>query len=199
MKRVYTLLFNGYADWELGYVLPELRRFGKLEITTVGFDRTPVRSMGGLQVSIDRSLSEIDLEDVLIFIIPGGTMWEGDYPVSEINDLLVRLEKANIPIGAICAAATVLARAGVLRDRKHSGNSMTYMSSKVPGYSGQDGYTDALSTRDNHVITASGLGAIEFAMDIFEELEITTPEMREIWFNGMKHGQYPDHVEIPHT
>ena len=26
MKKAYVLLFNGYADWEIGYVLAELRR-----------------------------------------------------------------------------------------------------------------------------------------------------------------------------
>lgn len=28
MSRAYVLIFDGYADWEIGYVLAELRRFG---------------------------------------------------------------------------------------------------------------------------------------------------------------------------
>jgi putative intracellular protease/amidase len=199
MSSVYTLLFNGYADWEIGNVLPELRRFGKLDTVTVGFTDSPVISMGGLRVSPDLALSQIDIQDILIFLIPGGNMWEGDYPIAEIEDFLRRLEKVGIPIGAICAATTVLARAGILRNRKHTSNSFNYISSKVPNYSDRAYYTNSLSTCDKHIITASGLGAVEFAMDIFNELQVMTTEMREIWFNAMKNGQYPDNIEIPHA
>ncbi|MCP4460905.1 MAG: thiamine biosynthesis protein ThiJ [Cytophagales bacterium] len=199
MARVYTLLFNGYADWEIGNVLPELRRFGKLDIVTVGFTDNPVISMGGLRVSPDLVLSQIDIQDILIFLIPGGEMWEGDYPIAEIEDFLRRLEKIGIPIGAICAATTVLARAGILQNRKHTSNSLNYISSKVPNYSAHAYYTNSLSTCDKHVITASGLGYVEFAMDIFNELQVMTPEMGEVWFNAMKNGQYPDNIEIPHA
>jgi len=199
MARVYTLLFNGYADWELGNVLPELRRFGKLDIVTAGFNDNPVTSMGGLRVSVDFTLSQIEIEDILMFILPGGNMWENEYPFADINTFLIRLEKAGIPIGAICAATTVLARAGILCNRKHTSNSINYISSKVPDYSNHAGYTHALSTRDKHVITASGVGAVEFAMDVFDELQVMTDEMKAVWFNAMRSGQYPDNIEIPNV
>jgi len=79
MKKAYTLLFDGYADWELGYVLPELRRIGKIDVVTVGFTDNPVVSMGGLRVIPEKVLSKVNIEDVLIFILPGGHMWEGTY------------------------------------------------------------------------------------------------------------------------
>ena len=48
MSRAYTLIFDGYADWELGHVLAELRRYGNVEVETVGFsDKTvtlPIRN-----------------------------------------------------------------------------------------------------------------------------------------------------------
>ena len=47
MSRAYTLLFNGYADWELGHALAELRRYGKVEVVSVGFSEEVVVSMGG--------------------------------------------------------------------------------------------------------------------------------------------------------
>lgn len=199
MKRVFTLLFDGYADWELGHVLPELRRFGKFDIVTVGFDNSPVTSMGGLKVAVDLTLSQVNINDIRLFLIPGGNMWEGEYPVAEIETFLTQLEKASIPIGVICAATTVAAKAGILRNRKHTSNSLNYILSKVPGYAGHADYTGTLSTRDKHVITASGLGSVEFAMDVFDELQVMSPEMKKIWFDGMKHGRYPDNVKIPHA
>lgn len=74
--RAYVLLFDGYADWEIGHVLAELRRFGKVEVVTLGFANTAVTSMGGLRVLPSMSIAEIDIQDVLVFIIPGGYMWE---------------------------------------------------------------------------------------------------------------------------
>ncbi len=195
MSRAYTLLFDGYADWELGHVLAELRRYGKVEVVSVGFSNKVVVSMGGLRVIPDKPISEIDIQDVLIFILPGGYMWEGSYPKAEIEQLLHRLENTKIPIAAICAATTAVARAGLLRGRKHTSNSLDYLSKMVPEYSEGTNYIDSLSTRDQHIVTASGLGSIEFTMEIFNELDLETPEMRAIWYEAFKHGKYPESAE----
>ena len=195
MSRVYTLLFDGYADWELGHVLAELRRHGKVEVVTVGFSDKTVTSMGGLRVIPDKSIAEIDIQDLLIFIIPGGYMWEGSYPKNEIERLLHRLEDAQKPIAAICAATTVLARAGLLKDRKHTSNSLSYLSTMVPEYTDNANYISALAIRDQHIITASGLGSIEFTMEIFSELNLAAPEMLAIWYDAFKHGKFPENIE----
>jgi putative intracellular protease/amidase len=195
MSRAYALIFDGYADWELGHVLAELRRFGQIEVVTVGFSDQVVVSMGGLRVVPDLSIPRVDLDDVRIFILPGGHLWEGTYPRTEIEPLLHRLEQAGIPIAAICAATTAVARAGLLGDRAHTSNSLGYLSKMVPGYSGGDSYVDSLATRDQRIITASGLGSIEFTMEILEELEVATPELRSIWHQAFKHGRYPESVD----
>jgi len=195
MKTAHVLLFDGYADWELGNVLAELRRLGKVEVKTAGFSVEPVVSMGGLRVLPDTLLSRVILDDVLVFLLPGGYMWEGSYPRKEIDEFLNRCEKREIPIAAICAATTVLARAGILRGRKHTSNSISYLSKMVPGYSEHSNYVDSLSARDRHVITASGLGPIDFTMEILNELDLSTPEMRSVWYGAFKTGKYPDHIE----
>ncbi len=195
MSRAYTLLFDGFADWELGHTLAELRRYGKVEVVPVGFSDKTITSMGGLSVILYKSISEIDIQDVLIFILPGGHMWEDSYPRDEIEQLLHRLEDAQKPIAAICAATTTVARAGLLKGRKHTSNSLGYLSKMVPEYSESANYIDSLATRDQHIITASGLGSIEFTMEIFNELDLGNPEMRAIWYEAFKHGKYPESAE----
>lgn len=195
MSRAHALVFDGFADWELGHVLPELRRFAQLEVVTVGFSREVVVSMGGLRVLPDLSIPEVDLEDVRIFILPGGHMWEGSYPRAEIEPLLHRLQEAEVPIAAICAATTAVARANLLGDREHTSNSLTYLSKMAPGYSEGDRFTGSLATRDRHLITASGLGSIEFTMEVFDELDLATPELRSVWYEAFKHGKYPEDAE----
>jgi putative intracellular protease/amidase len=195
MKKAYTLLFDGYADWELGNVLPELRRLCKIDVVTVGFTNKPVISMGGLRVIPETVISKVKPEDVLIFILPGGHMWEDSYPVNETEELLQSLEKAKIPIAAICAATTVLAKAGLLRNRKHSSNSLQYLSKMVPQYSEGHNYAGRLATRDDHIITASGLGSIEFTMEIFNELNILSPDIKKMWYDAIKYGIYPENID----
>lgn len=192
VKKAYVLLFDGYADWEIGFVLAELRRIGNLPVVAAGFSEEPVTSMGGLRVQPDVRLSEVDADDALIFILPGGTLWEGDYPRQEIDAFLQRLDAKGVAMAAICAATTVFAKAGVLNGRKHTSNSLKYLRDHVPGYAGQADYVDELAVSDGRVTTASGLGSIEFALKIMETLDITTPDMRALWFRAFKHGEFPE-------
>lgn len=192
MKKAHVLLFDEYADWELGNVLSELRRMGKIGVTAVGFSEDPVVSMGGLHVKPDAALSRLNLDDVLIFLLPGGYMWERSYPEAEIHPLLVSLEEREIPVAAICAASTVVARAGITKGKKHTSNSLKYLEKMVPGYSDHDNYVDAPAVRDKHVITASGLWPVDFAMEIMNELDVATPAMRSMWYDAFKYGRYPE-------
>ena len=57
---------------------------------------------------------------------------------------------------------------------------------QAPGYAGAEGYVESLAVRDRGLITASGLGALEFAREIFEELGVFTPEEREEWYRLFK-------------
>ena len=188
---VHALVFDGFADWEPAFALAELRRSGGLEVVTVGFDRTPIRSMGGLQVVPDRTLAEIDPAAVRLILLPGGDLWEGQYPRAELETLLHDLQRTRVPIAAICGATLALARAGLLDDRRHTSNELAYLERMVPEYAGASRYVDALAVRDDGLITASGVGAMEFAREIFEELEVFSAADRPIWYHLFKYGALP--------
>ncbi len=192
MKKAHVLLFDGYADWEIGNALAEIRRLGNKEVVGVGFSRDPVCSMGGLQVLPDMAMKDIDIDAVLIFILPGGQLWEGDYPIEAVGELLTLLEKRSVPIAAICSATTVVARAGLLGGRRHTSNSLKYMSRMVPGYAGHADYVDTLAVRDRHLITASVLGSVDFTMQIIKELKLVNADIRKLWYDAFKSGVYPD-------
>ncbi|MBA3658075.1 MAG: glutamine amidotransferase [Gemmatimonadales bacterium] len=192
MPAVHVLVFDGYADWEPAFALAELRRSGALEVVSLGFGDAPVRSMGGLQVEPDRSLEGLDPATVRLLILPGGDMWEGPYSRTQIEHTLGTLHAAGVPIAAICAATLALARAGLLDDRAHTSNELAHLERAVPEYRGAHQYVDALAVRDRKVITASGLGPIEFAREIFEELQIFSDTDRMVWFQLFKHGRFPD-------
>ena len=172
-RHIAVLIFDGFADWEPSFALTGVRRWGQLSVVSYGYSRDVVTSMGGLRVVPDCSLSELVPSEVRLLILPGGDVWLADYPQQALlHSCLKRLVSLEIPVAAICAATTALARTGVFVDRRHTSNGASYLSEHAPGYQDPSLYRDLLAVRHRAVITASGLGAVEFAREIFAELGI---------------------------
>ena len=189
---VHVLVFDGFADWEPAFALAELRRSGGLDVVALGFSPAPVVSMGGLRVVPDRSLADLAPATVRLLILPGGDLWEGEYPREELEAVLTTLRRAGVPIAAICGATVALARAGWLDDHAHTSNELAYLERLVPEYAGASRYVAALAVRDRGLITASGVGPTEFAREIFEELQIFSAAERPVWYHLFKHGRWPE-------
>jgi hypothetical protein len=79
----------------------------------------------------------------------------------------------------------------LLSGRAHTSNEPAYLR-QVPSYPAAGRYVEALAVRDRGLITASGLGPIEFAREIFEELGVFSPEDRRVWYQAFKHGRLPE-------
>jgi hypothetical protein len=84
-----------------------------------------------------------------------------------------------------------MGRAGVLNDRRHTSNTREYLAAHASEYRGSTHYVDMLAVRDAHLITASGLGSIDFARAIFAELGIFSAAHEQLWFDMFKHGTLP--------
>jgi putative intracellular protease/amidase len=193
---IHILIFDGFADWEPSYALAELRRSGGHEVVTVGFTGDEVTSMGGLRVRPDRALADVRAADVQLLILPGGDMWERDdaYPRAQLEALIGELLAANKPVAAICAATVAMARAGLLDKRRHTSNAASYLAEQVPSYRGAELYEQSLAVYDRGVITASGLGPVEFARAIFAEVGVFSESDRALWYEMFKHGKMPEGV-----
>jgi putative intracellular protease/amidase len=195
---VHVVVVEGFADWEPAHALAELRRWGKRTVRSVGFTLAPVTSMGGLRVTPDVDLASVDPTDVELLIIPGGTLWESDhYSRAPFETLLTKLVDAGTPVAAICAGTLALGRAGILDDRRHTSNARSYLPAHVDRYAGGDHYVDVPVVADRHVITASGVAAVEFARAIFAELGIANDDERAMWFELFKHGRIPEAFAAP--
>lgn len=193
-KAVYLLIVDGFADWEPSHATAELRRHGQYRVETVGLTSTPVISMGGLTVAPSTTVSEVDISDVAVFILPGGDRWENSPIEVELEQLLKRLDADQVPIAAICAATVAVSRIGLLRGRRHTSNGLEYLKSQVDGYSGAAQYVDVPAVRDRGLITASGLADVEFARELFEELEVLAPADRAQWAQMFRSAKLPEDV-----
>jgi putative intracellular protease/amidase len=190
-KAVYLLVVEGFADWEPAHAVAELRRHGQYRVESVGLTADPVRSMGGICVLPSATVTQVDPADVAVFIVPGGDRWENSPVEPEIAELLKRLDARQVPLAAICAATVAISRMGLLRGRRHTSNGLEYLRSHVPGYAEAGNYVDTQAVRDHGLITASGLGNVEFARELFEELNVLSAEDRATWATILRSARLP--------
>jgi putative intracellular protease/amidase len=193
MNTAYYLVFDGLADWEAALALAEIQKSGAHEVRTVGFTPEPVRTMGGVTILPDTTLGSISPEGASIIIVPGGEMWEQGER-TEITAVLKRFSAAGVVVAAICGATLAVAHAGLLRGRCHTSNGTDYLQSLIPSYFESNLYANDLAVRDTSagtLITASGVGSVEFAREIITALTIYDAATTEAWFGLFKHGTMP--------
>ena len=191
-KAVYLLAVPGFADWEPAHALAELRRHGQYRVEVVGLTSDPVESMGGVLLLPSRTVAALEPDDIAVFIVPGGDRWEREPLQPELVGLLRSLDSRGVPIAAICAGTTALARAGVIRGRRHTSNGLAYLKKQVPEYQDEATYVAAPAVRDRGLITASGLADVEFAAELMAELGVLNDASRGLWAKMFRSGRVPD-------
>lgn len=190
-SRAYVFLFEGFSDWEAALAMCEIRRQERFELVTVGCTPGTVTSQGGLVIRPDVRFEEMTAENTMILILPGGSMWERNTEGRFLSRLR-ELSAAGVIIAAISGGTLAVAKGGLLADRRHTSDSRHYLSRLAPGYAGGHRYANELAVTDRGVITASGLGYVEFTREILRILEIYDQVNLDIWFDMFKRGMIPD-------
>jgi putative intracellular protease/amidase len=190
MKTVLVYVHDGLADWEASFVLPELKKAG-FEIITVSNTRSPIKTMGGLKILPDLLVKEIGGKKIEALILPGGDSWTDSKLNSEILDIIPGLMQKKVYIAAICGAVAALARIGILDNIKHTSNYLPWLKAVSPSYQGDSLHTNSLAESEKGVITASGIGAMEFAYEVLKTLNIYSDEQANEWLNFYKNGVPP--------
>ncbi len=186
-KNVYLFLFNGYSDWEIGYLMPELHKCPKYNLITFSINGEEVISAGGLKVRPDCSLDDVDMDSFAFLILPGGNAWE-EKGLKNINSLIKKVHEKHLPLAAICGATVGLADNGVLNSVHHTSNAKEYLKAMSAVYSGEELYRDERAVTDGNIITASGIAPIEFAMEVFLKLQVFDVPVLEKWYRLFKNG-----------
>lgn len=147
----------------------------------------PVKSIGGSRTLPDYSFDMMP-DDYAALVLIGGFGWST--PIAEQVVPIVRkaVEKGMI-VGAICNAASFMAKHGFLNAVKHTGNGLEQL--KIRGgenYTNPDGYIHAQAVSDNNIVTANGSAALEFAKELLLLLKNDTPERIEEYYQFNKQG-----------
>ncbi len=186
-KKIYVFLFDGFSDWEISYLTPEINKSEQFDLVYFSKNKELITSMGGLKIKPTTSISDLRFDDIDILILPGGTAWEKGENL-EIEKITKSVFEKGKPIAAICAATTYLGKLGLLNNLKHTSNDLNYLKGIASEYSGDDNYQNSLAVTDRNIITANGIAPIEFAKEIFKTIRLYDEDNIEKWFQLFKNG-----------
>ena len=163
---IYVFLADGFEETEAIAPIDMLRRAEK-DVVTVGIQNDGVRSSHGIPVLCDITEMQVELDERLEMIVlpggmPGTLNLEKNAVVQQTIDYCVQ---HDIPIGAICAAPSILGKKGLL-----AGKNATCFPGFEKYLTGASLSAEKVVT-DGNITTAAGAGvAVEFGLRLVEVL-----------------------------
>ena len=147
----------------------------------------PVKSIGGFRTVPDYSFDTMP-DDYAALVMIGGFGWQT--PIADKVTPIVAKAIANKKIvGAICNAASFMARNGFLNDIKHTGNGVDQLKQwGGDNYTNSSMYQHRQAVTDKNIVTANGSATLEFARELLLLLENDTPERIEMFYQFNKQG-----------
>ena len=119
MSRTAIFFATGYEEIEALTVVDILRRAGE-EITMVSItDERSVTSSHGVEVTMDKVLSEVNFDETDVIVLPGGM--PGTKNLEACAALMEQVDafvQAGKTVAAVCAAPSILGHRGHLNGKK---------------------------------------------------------------------------------
>lgn len=173
MVKALVLMAQGFEEIELSSIVDILRR-GNISVTIAGLSSGLITGSRGINIQPDVLLDSID-ELFDIIILPGGSPGYINLGNDKrVLDLVNRYYSEGKIVAAICAAPSVLAKAGILEKKKATifdGMEDLLENAK---------YVNQSVVEDQNIITSQGPGtSIEFALTILLRLT-NEKKVREI-------------------
>jgi len=148
---VLIVLYDGFTEFEYQIPVLALHHLG-IPFEAVGLDGPDVTGMIGLRATTTRTLAEVDPEAFSALLLPGVDRAERERVLAS-DRLMAAIRSfgsAGKPVVAVCAAPTLLGRAGVLRGRRFCSDLAAH-----PAFEHAI-RVEAPAVRDGHVITGLG-------------------------------------------
>ena len=194
-ELVLFVLIPEYADWEASLLIPSLSNGGfgmwdkTFNIKVVAPSMSPVSSIGGVSVMPDDTFDTAP-KDFAALILVGGNNWFSE-DAKRVLPMIHQALANNAVIGAICDASKFLGVNGFLNHVEHTSNDLEGLKNSAASlYTGESQYKDLPSVLDGNMVTANGLGFIEFTKHVLLALRVARPETIETFFQICKRGYY---------
>ena len=200
-RMAHLGVYDTLTDSEVGHLLVELHsgRFTGMsfDVVAVAEASTPVITMGGVRISPDMELDDLDPTDSNLLILPGAEIWDAGGGEA-FAATAARFLDAGVPVAAICEATAGLARAGLLDARQHTSSAREYLA--ATGYAGGHHYIDERAVVDGDLITAGPQSPVQFARATMGRLGLAserTLEAYEALFYRGDQAAFPVLMEGP--
>lgn len=194
-NEVLFLLLNDYADHEPVFLSTaiscderDIKKNPKYVNKVVAPTLDIIRSCGGFHTVPDYSFATMP-DDYAALILIGGYGWLDDKETEKVVPVVRYAVDKGIVVGAICNAASFLAKNGFLNNVRHTGNGLEQL--KLWGganYTNEMGYLNEQAVSDHRIVTANGSGALEFAKELLLLLEVDSFEKIEMFYRFNKEG-----------
>lgn len=156
-KRALVLLADGFEEVEAVAPIDLLRRAGVETVVAAVGDGLAVTGKNGITVHADALLSETDGGSFDALVLPGGPAAKSLRENETVLALVRSFRESDRLVGAICAAPTILLRAGILDGKRYTAH-----------FSVVEDLPEILEepvVRDGKIITSRGAGtAVEFGL-----------------------------------
>ncbi len=173
--KVIIPLAEGFEEIEFVTVADILRR-ANLEVVIAGLKDGPINGAHGIKMMPDLTLDKIKAEDFDALVLPGGAPGFVNLGNDKrVLELIREMDRTGKYVFAICAAPSVLIKAGILKGRK-----ATVSPSGKAQMAACTQYVDERVAVAGKLVTSQSPGnAMEFALKLVEILA-GAEEMRKI-------------------
>lgn len=194
MKEILYIVLDQFADHEIPFLAQAIntdeqgpkaspKYVNKIMAPTMA----PLRSIGGFNILPDYDFNHPPRFYAALVLV-GGYGWKSS-EASLVAPVVRQAIDSQIPVGAICNAASWMAQHGLLNQVKHTGNGLEQL--KLWGgenYTNEANYLNQQAVSDQNIVTANGSGYLEFAKEMLVLLQNDTPEMIERYYTFHKVG-----------
>lgn len=162
---IYVFLANGFEETEALTTVDILRR-AELDVATVGIGGKEVTSSHAITVVADIEDKDVTTYNMNGIVLPGGMPGTLNLEKSKtVKESVSFCNENNLPIGAICAAPSILGHMGLLKGRN---------ATCFPGFENELTEANVVKdfvVKDGNIITGKGAGStIVFALKLVETL-----------------------------
>lgn len=194
-NEILYLLLPDYAAHEMVYLSQAvacdeqaIKPAPKYVNKAVAATMNPICSCGGFRTLPDYTFDTMP-DDYAALVLIGGFGWTRDELADPVVPLVRKAIQSGKIVGAICNAASFLAKHGFLNNVRHTGNGIDQL--KLWGganYTNAAQYIHKQAVSDRYIVTANGSATLEFARELLLLLENDTPERIEMYYQFNKQG-----------
>lgn len=188
MKRIVTILTEGFADWETALLNAVARGFYHTETQFASPGGKPVTSSGGMKVVPDIAVDDIDVDKLDALIVCGGAVWQTEQ-APDVSGPVKAAHAAGKLVGGICDGTVALARTGLLDAIAHTSNGAGYLD--PTGYKGKKHYRDVphAVVADN-VVTAPATAPVTFMAEVMRGIGLADDNLEYyVGMHAAEHGE----------